>query len=163
MLCEYFFAVLFTFPPFYLPLPSISCQFIVYFVQYFTYFASFSYYRSSGHVVSECWISFGNIHFFDELIRLCSSTGIVIPHLRFSFFLSTKFFVSPRILTVFFGLFTNHSPGHVTMASHPKWRSTDRLVENIHFLSHYSMPRSVFISRPARRREIIIYTMCVHA
>ena len=144
MLCEYVFAVLFTFPPFHLPFPSISGEFIVCFVQNFTYFALFSYYCSSGQVVSECRISFGNIHFFGELICLCTCTCIIIPHFRFSFILSTKFFVSPRILTVFLGFFTNHSPGYVTMTSHPKWRSTDRLVENIHFLSDYSMHRSFF-------------------
>ena len=61
----------------------------------------FSYFRSSGHVMSECRISFGNIHFLGELICLCTSTGIIIPHLWFSFVLPTKFFVSPHILTVF--------------------------------------------------------------
>ena len=33
----------------------------------------------------------------------------------FSFILFTKFFVSPRKLTLFIELFTNHSPGHVTI------------------------------------------------
>ena len=33
-----------------------------------------------------------------------------------------------------------HVPGHVTMTSHPKWRSTDWLLGNIHFLSDYSIP-----------------------
>ena len=42
--------------------------------------------------------------FLGELICLCTSTGIIILHLRFSFILSTKF-VSPRILTVFLGAF----------------------------------------------------------
>ena len=86
-------------------------------------------------MVSECGISFGNNHFRGELIHLFTSTGIIIANLHFSFVLSTKFFVSPCILTVFLGLFMNHSPGHVTMTSHPKWRLTDRLLENIHFLS----------------------------
>ena len=98
-----------------------------------------SYYCSSDHVVSECRIAFGNIHFLGELNRLCTSTGIIITNLRFSFILSMKFFVSPHILTVVLGLFTNNSVGHVTMASHPKWRSTDWLFENIHFLSDYSI------------------------
>ena len=52
-------------------------------------------------MVSECWISFGNIHFRGELIHLCSYTGIIIHLLRFSFILFTKFFVSPRNLTSF--------------------------------------------------------------
>ena len=98
----------------------------------FMYF-QISYYRSTGHVVSECQIAFGNIHFLSELICLCTSTGIIITNLRSSFSLSTKFFISPCILTVFFGLFTNHSPGYVTITSHPKWRSTDRLFEKIFF------------------------------
>ena len=37
-----------------------------------------SYYRSFGHVVSECGISFGNNHFHGELIHLFISTGIII-------------------------------------------------------------------------------------
>ena len=113
MLCEYFFAVLFTFPPFYLPFPSISGEFIVYFVQYFTYFTSFLYCHSSGHVVSECWISFGNIHFFSELIRLCSSTGIVIPCLWFSSILCfTAYF--DRIFGAFYESFTRSRDDDVT-------------------------------------------------
>ena len=39
------------------------------------------------------------------------------------------------------------------MMSHPKWRSTNRLVENNHFLSVYSISRSVFISRRALAQE----------
>ena len=61
-----------------------------------------------------------------------------------SFILFTKFFVSPRILTLFIELFANLSPGHVTMTSHPKWRSTDRLSENIHFHGDYSISRFVY-------------------
>ena len=30
------------------------------------------------------------------------------------------------------------------MMSHPKWRSTDRLLENSHFLSDYSISRFVY-------------------
>ena len=40
-----------------------------------------------------------------------------------------------------FELYTNHSPGHMTMKSHPKWKSTDRLKENIHFLCEYIYSR----------------------
>ena len=100
-----------------LPYPSFSGEFIVYFVQYFNVFCIVSYYRSSGHVVSECWFALENIHFRGELIHLFTYTGIIITNLRFSFILYTKFFVSPRILTIYFGLFTNHSPGHVTIRS----------------------------------------------
>ena len=42
-----------------------------------------SYYRSSGHVVSESRISFGNNHFGGELINLFTSTGIIIANLQF--------------------------------------------------------------------------------
>ena len=86
MLCEYFFGVLFTFPPFYLPFSLISGDFIVYFVQYFMYFACCLYYRSSGHVVSECWFALGNIHFHGELIHLFTYTGIVITIYGFPLF-----------------------------------------------------------------------------
>ena len=92
---------------------------------------------------AECWISFGGIHFLGKLIRFMHFYRHYNSNLRFSFILSTKFFVSPRILAVFLGLFTNHSPGHVTMTSQLKWRSTDRLFEN-HFLSDYSISRFVY-------------------
>ena len=68
-------------------------------------FCIVSFYRSSGHVVSECGISFGNSHFFGEFIHLFTSTGIIIANLRFPINLNTKFFISLRILTVFFVLF----------------------------------------------------------
>ena len=38
----------------------------------------------------------------------------------------------------------NHSPGHVTMMSQLKWRSTDQSFENSHFLSDYSISRFVY-------------------
>ena len=43
-----------------------------------------------------------------------------------------------------FILFMDHSPGHGTMTSHPKWRSADQLLENIHFVSDYSISRFVY-------------------
>ena len=49
MLCEYFCAILFTFPPFYLSFTPISGEFIVFFVQYFTCFALF---RIIAHLVT---------------------------------------------------------------------------------------------------------------
>ena len=59
-----------------------------------------SYYRSSGHVVLECRIVFGNIHFLCKLIRFMHFYRHYNFNLRFSFILPTKFFVFPRILTV---------------------------------------------------------------
>ena len=93
-------AVLFTLSPFYLPFTSISGEFIVYFGQYFYVFFQNSYYRSSGHVVLECRIAFGDIHFLGKLIRFMHFYRHYNFNLQFSFILSTKFFVSPRILTV---------------------------------------------------------------
>ena len=60
-------------------------------------------YFSSGHVVSECGISFGNNQFRGELIHLFTSTGIIIANLRFSIILNTKFCGSTHILTAFLG------------------------------------------------------------
>ena len=59
-----------------------------------------SYYRSSGHVVLECRITFGDIHFLCKLILFMHFYRHFYFNLRYSFILSTKFFVSPRILTV---------------------------------------------------------------
>ena len=59
-----------------------------------------SYYRSSGHVVLECRITFGDIHFLCKLILFMHFYRHFHFNLRYSFILSTKFFVSPRILTV---------------------------------------------------------------
>ena len=90
---------------------------MIYFVQYFTYFALILYYRSSGHVVSECSFALGNIHFRGELIHLFTYTGIIINNLRFSFILYTKFFVSPHILTsfgAFYGSFTRSRDDDIT-------------------------------------------------
>ena len=94
-------------------------------------------------MVSECRISFGDIHFLGKLICFMHFYRHYNSNLRFSFILSMKFFVSPRILTVFWA-FTNHSPGHVTMTSQLKWRSTDWLFENSHFLSDYSISRFLY-------------------
>ena len=65
-----------------------------------TYFQN-SYYRSFGHVVLECRIAFGDIHFLGKLIRFMHFYRHYNFNLQFSFILSTKFFVSPRILTIF--------------------------------------------------------------
>ena len=74
-------------------------------------------------MVSECVTSFENNHFHGELFHLFSSTGIIIANLRFSTMLNMNFFVSPHILTIFWGLFTDHSSDHVTVTSHSNWRS----------------------------------------
>ena len=56
MLCKYTQAVLFTLPPFYLPFPSMSGEFIVYFVQYSYVFSEFvlSLIWSRGVRMSDC-------------------------------------------------------------------------------------------------------------
>ena len=100
MLCKYTSAVLFTLSPFYLPFTSISGEFIVYIVQY-SYVFQNSYYCSFGHMVLECRIAFGDIHFLGKLIRFMHFYRHYNFNLLFSFILSTKFFVSPRILTIF--------------------------------------------------------------
>ena len=89
-------------------------------------------------------ISVRNNHFHGELIHLFTSSGIINASLRFSIILNTKFFISLHILTIFLSFIRIYSPGHMTMTSHPKWRSTDRLFENIYFLSDYCIPRSVY-------------------
>ena len=67
---------------------------------YFTCFFQNSYYRSSGHVVLECRIAFGNIHFLCKLILFMHFYRHYNFNLWFSFILPTKFFVFPRILTI---------------------------------------------------------------
>ena len=79
-------------------------EFIVYFGHIFYVFLQNSYYRSSGHVVLECWISFGYIQFLSKLFRFIHFCRHYNFNLRFSFIPSTKFFVFPtyfdRIVTL---------------------------------------------------------------
>ena len=94
-------------------------------------------------MVSECGIAFGNIHFLGKLIPFM----YFYRHYNFNLRVFLHFFHEILRFTAYidrnFELFTNHSPGHVMM-SHPKWRSTDRLSENIHFLSDYRIPTGVY-------------------
>ena len=93
--------------------------------------------------MSECGIALGNIHFLGKLIRFM----YFYRHYNFNLRVFLHSFHEILSFTTYidrnFELFTNHSPGHVT-TSHPKWRSTDRLSENIHFLSDYSISRCVY-------------------
>ena len=68
-------------------------------------------------MVSECQIAFRDIHFPGKLIRFMHFYRHYDSNLQFSFILLMKFFVSPRILTIFWGVFTNHSPCHMTIGS----------------------------------------------
>ena len=83
VLCKYSLAVLFTLPPFYFTFYfnfwCIYCLLSTIFLRIFQN----SYYRSSGHVVSEYKISFGNNHFRGELVHLFTFTGIIIAKLWF--------------------------------------------------------------------------------
>ena len=116
----------------------------MYFGHIFYVFFQNLYYRSFGHVVLECRIAFGDIQFLSKLFhfmhfyRHSDSPFMVFLH---SFYEILRF---TAYIDGIFELFTNHSPGHVTMTSHPKWRSTDRLSENIHFHGDYSISRFVY-------------------
>ena len=91
-------------------------------------------------MVFECTLAFGNIHLPGELIHLFTSAGSIFTNLRFLLILNT-FFCFTALFDCKMELSMTISLGHVTNS---KWRSIDRLQENIHFLFDYSYFMFVF-------------------